>query len=229
MEFACDLEYKGRTDKRYHPVYDKVGWKRMTPVDFLAVKQPKKERLRKRWMRDWLMHGKVKAMVVIHQDTDYVKDHMGSSLSKSLRGLGYQSETRLVRAELCGAATWTSYFVTFAVRIENNTVFDLGALPKDLHLPINIRGCGNIITRHYVKGVTEERFFVGHSKDIVPGSHPVYFNYLGTLKGRPVYTGDGPFPSDAKALILVPDRKAGAKNLRAMQQPEWESSSLVGN
>ena len=161
-------------------------------------------------------------MVVIHQDTDYVEDHMGSSFSKSLRGLGYQSEMRLVRAELRGAATWTSYFVTYAVRQENNTIFNSSALLEDLHLSINIRRCSNIITRHYVKGLTEERFFVGHSDGVVPGSHPVYFNYIGTPMGRLIYTGDGPFPNDIKALILVPDRKAGAKNLRAIQQPKWE-------
>ena len=83
MEFACDLVYKGKVDKRYHLMYDKVGWKKMPPIHFLLVQQPKQQRLRKRWMRDWLKHGRVKAVVVVHQDTDYVEDNIGSYLSDS--------------------------------------------------------------------------------------------------------------------------------------------------
>ena len=164
---------------------------------------------------------KVKALILVHHPQEVLQTEGIGATTKSLREMGYQCETRLLKAEMCGAASWATYFVTIATLSSASNPLQLHRLPSDLHLPISPRDCGNVIVKHFVKGVTEERFFVGYSRDIVKEENPSFPNFIGTHKGRPVYSCDGPLPSDPRLLIVIPDRPAGRKDLRAPQRVEW--------
>ena len=61
-------------------------------------------------------------------------------------------------------------------------------------------------------------FLCGSFEGYCKGGEPKLSNFLGTYKGRPVYSYDGPFPIDPRLLILVPDRPTGRNNLRAPQR-----------
>ena len=139
-------------------------------------------------MKDWMQGKRVKALILVHHPQELLQTEGIGATTKSLREMGYHCETRLLKAELCGAASWATYFVTIATLSSTSNPLQLHRLPSDLHLPISPRGCGNVIIKHFVKGVTEERFFVGHSRDIVKEENPSFPNFIWTHKGRPVYS-----------------------------------------
>ena len=41
------------------------------------------------------------------------------------------------------------------------------------------------------------------------------------LKDRPVYSCDGPFPNDPRALLIIPDRKPNQRDICPLSHPEW--------
>ena len=217
--FTCDKAFKKRSDPTLIPMYQRQPWKRTPTLDFLLVRQPKDPALRDKWIIDFCSVKKTPIVILFHHPSELVgSDKMGST-TKKLTALGYTSRTWLLKSELCGSASWDSKFVTFATLESHRD--KLCSLPADLHLPLGMRDCGNIVIKHYVPDVTEERFFMGSSSEIVPGSHPVFHNFRGMLKDRPVYSCDGPFPNNPRALLIVPDRKPNQRDIRPLSHPEW--------
>lgn len=138
-----------------------------------------------------------------------------------LRGWKCTRKTWLFKSKLCGTTSWGSHSVTVVTLADSVNLLYLHLFSQDLHLSINPQGYSNIIIKYYVKDATEGRFYIGHCLDIVPGTHPKSFNYMGTYKNRPVFPCDGKFPSDIRALIYIPDRLPTHKNLQPLQLVEW--------
>ena len=158
LMFACDKGYGRRHDSRYKGCYERESWGKQPAVDFLLVRQPTSERLQRQWMEDWVDTKKAKLIVIIHHKSEVLHQDKLSDVSKHLLSSGYRCESKLLKAELCGAATWSSYCITVARLPSSSTTPSYLDLPKDFHLPISPRGCGNMVMTHYVKGITEDRF-----------------------------------------------------------------------
>ncbi len=228
LQFFCDrsldkslLEKKGKV---YVKNYLMVRWQDYEDVDCLVVRQPSDTKLRSRWMSEWCNRRKTQCLVVFHHEREFCGTDDVGNTGKELKALGYNIRTWHVKSELCGAATWSDYVVTMAI-FGNEGAERLEHLPNDLHLQLPPRACGNIVIRHYEKGVTDNTKYIGKYKNIQKGQHPIYYNFKGTYKGQPVYTCDGPFPSDPTALIYIEER-GNRNNLRCLQEPEWKRLKL---
>ena len=224
LAFSCDRAFKGHANPRYFSDFFRTSWKKVPAVDALIVHQPKRPRLRASWMKTFCVFKRTPCIVLIHHPDEWKSSSQIGLSTKSLKAYGYETRSWCVKAEQCGAATWASYLVTFAVLPSLST--QLAHMPRDLHLPLSARSCRNIIVQYPKPDVSEPWRFVGHSKNITRGTHPVYHNYLGTFRSqtceaRPVFSADGPFPADQTALIQVPGR-GDKPDLRPMSAYEWQ-------
>jgi len=85
------------------------------------------------------------------------------------------------------------------------------------HLELPSRACGNMIVTHPAPENSRSSF-VGKCCDIIQG----------TFQGRPVFSMDGPFPSDEAALIYIPSPYLKFANLRSVQHSEWVKIKGLG-
>ena len=134
LKFACDRVYGKDVRDNYLGDYERVKWSRQPSVDFLVVRQPSLVSLRLRWMKDWVEDKRVKTLILFHHPLKVAQTEGIGATTKKLRSLGYDCETRLLKAELCGAATWSTYFMTIATFPGHHNPLQLHLLPPESHL-----------------------------------------------------------------------------------------------
>lgn len=98
--------------------YSRTKWKRVAPVDVLVVRQPRSMiATRQQWLKDWCQAKKTLVVVLFHHPTEWInRSHALGGIAKIVHALAYHTRTWLLKAEACGAATWSTYMVTIACR-----------------------------------------------------------------------------------------------------------------
>jgi hypothetical protein len=134
---------------------------------------------------------------------------------KQIESLGYASQSLFVKAEECGAPTWSSYFLTISCYKESSFSHHFHAFPSSLQVGLPPRPCQNLIKDFCIP----KKAFSGNISDLCYERHPVFSNYMGTHKNIPVYNLQGPFDgTNPKAYIFMP-----SDGFRVLSNEEWRA------
>ena len=161
LAFACDNGFRGNPDSLFFVDFDRVSWwKAVAPFDLLVACQPRCSSLHACWMDTFCYFCPVPRIVLFHHENEWSSSSKIGFTTKQLKSFGYHTWSFCLKAELCGAATWLSYPVTFAVL--SSLTDTLVSLPGDLrHLPLPDCSCHNIIVQYYKKpGVSDDAFLL---------------------------------------------------------------------
>ena len=150
------------------------------------------------WMKDWGYPHRAANILVFH-GAQFLTSQLGKaykSWCKNFRVRGYNTVTWHVDAVKCGAFLWSSYLVTFCYSVKSDR-----HPPLRLDMTAAMRPCRNIIRTYNIYKSQYQSI-----SNLVPSTHPMQPNYVGTVEHQPVYTWDGPSCGHtAKSWIIVPD------------------------
>ena len=153
--------------------YHRTNWDRYPSLNLLIVQEKTICKVNQLWMKDWGYPHRATNILVFH-GPQTLTSQLGKGYknwSKCVRGRGYNTVTWNVESTKCGASLWAKYLVTFC--------YPKGSIihpPLHLDTSTTVRPCYNVI-RTYNIHKSQYHPLV----KMVPRTHPMQPNYVGTL------------------------------------------------
>ena len=194
--FSYDSRLRS-ADPKHRTNYHRTNWNKYPSLNLLVVQENTNSKINQLWMKDWGFPHRATHLLVFHGNQT-ITHQLGNTYKawcKCVRGRGYDTTTWHMDSVKCGASLWSSYLVTFCYP-KNSKLRP----PLFLDSEKIIRPCCNTIRTY---NISKSQYHP--ISKLVPGTHPMQANYVGSLYHQPVYSWEGPSCGQKeKSWILVP-------------------------